>query len=87
MSSHAIRPVLARASRHAGTDRVRPHQLRYFAATAMQAAGAPLAEIGRVLRHDDELTTSLYAKVDVTALAPLAPSWPAAPREARGGAQ
>jgi len=27
----------------------------------MQAAGAPLAEIGQVLRHDDERTTSLYA--------------------------
>ena len=43
----------------------------------MQAAGAPLAEIGQVLRHDDERTTSLYAKVDVAALRPLAPPWPA----------
>jgi len=43
----------------------------------MQVAGAPLAEIGQVLRHDDERTTSLYAKVDVAALRPLAPPWPA----------
>ena len=62
-----------------GRDRVRPHQLRYLAATAMQAAGAPLAEIGQVLRHEDERTTSLYAKVDVAALRPLAPAWPVAP--------
>src|SRR6266581_3681312 len=71
------------AARRAGLDRVRPHQLRYFAATAMQAAGAPLAEIGQVLRHEDERTTSLYAKVDVAALRPLAPPWPAAPSAAR----
>jgi len=71
--------AVARAARRAGLDRVRPHQLRYFAATAMQAAGAPLAEIGQVLRHEDERTTSLYAKVDVAALRPLAPPWPAAP--------
>jgi len=43
----------------------------------MQAAGAPLAEIGQVLRHEDERTTSLYAKVDVAALRPLALPWPA----------
>jgi len=58
---------------------VSPHQLRYFAATAMQAAGAPLAEIGQIMRHEDDLTTSIYAKVDVAALRPLAPPWPAAP--------
>ena len=74
---------MARAARFAGLDRVRPHQLRYFAATAMQAAGAPLAEIGQVLRHEDERTTSLYAKVDVAALRPLAPPWPAAPSAPR----
>ena len=79
LTGYAVGHSVARAARRAGLDRVRPHQLRYFAATAMQAAGAPLAEIGQVLRHDDERTTSLYAKVDVAALRPLAPPWPAAP--------
>ncbi|MGH3225447.1 MAG: tyrosine-type recombinase/integrase [Streptosporangiaceae bacterium] len=79
LTSYAVGHAVARAARSAGLDRVRPHQLRYFAATAMQAAGAPLAEIGQVLRHDDERTTSLYAKVDVAALRPLALPWPAAP--------
>jgi hypothetical protein len=37
----------------------------------------------KVLRHEDERTTSLYAKVDVAALRPLAPVWPAAPSAAR----
>lgn len=79
LTSYGVGHAVARAARRAGLDRVRPHQLRYFAATAMQAAGAPLAEIGQVLRHEDERTTSLYAKVDVAALRPLAPPWPAAP--------
>jgi len=79
LTGYGVGHAVARASRDAGLDRVRPHQLRYFAATAMQAAGASLAEIGQVLRHEDERTTSLYAKVDVAALRPLAPPWPAAP--------
>jgi integrase/recombinase XerD len=79
LTGYAVGHAVARAARRAGLDKVRPHQLRYLAATAMQAAGAPLAEIGQVLRHDDERTTSLYAKVDVAALRPLAPPWPAAP--------
>ena len=78
LTGYGVGHAVARAARLAGLDRVRPHQLRYFAATAMQAAGAPLAEIGQVLRHEDERTTLLYAKVDVAALGPLAPPWPAA---------
>jgi site-specific recombinase XerD len=79
LTAYGIGHAVARAARRAGLDRVSPHQLRYFAATAMQAAGAPLAEIGQVMRHEDDLTTSIYAKVDVAALRPLAPPWPAAP--------
>ena len=80
LTGYAVGHAVARAARRGGLDRVRPHQLRYLAATAMQAAGAPLAEIGQVLRHEDERTTSLYAKVDVATLRPLAPPWPSAPR-------
>jgi integrase/recombinase XerD len=79
LTGYGVGHAVARAAARAGLDRVQPHQLRYLAATAMQAAGAPLAEIGQVLRHDDERTTSLYAKVDVAALRPLAPPWPPAP--------
>ena len=82
MTGHGVAHAVARAARHAGLDPVRPHQLRRYAATAMLAAGSPLAEIGQVLRHDDDLTTSIYAKVDVAALRPLAPPWPAAPSRA-----
>ena len=82
LTGYGVGHAVARAARRAGLDPVGPHQLRYFAATAMQAAGAPLAEIGQILRHEDDLTTSIYAKVDVAALRPLAPPWPAAPSQA-----
>jgi site-specific recombinase XerD len=42
----------------------------------MLAAGAPLLEIGQVLRHRSLLTTAIYAKVDTEALRALAMPWP-----------
>jgi integrase/recombinase XerD len=41
-------------------------------------AGAPLSEIGQVLRHRTALTTAIYAKVDRERLRELARSWPGA---------
>ncbi len=52
------------------------HRLRHSAATGMLRAGAPLAEIGQVLRHRSVSTTAIYAKVDHGALAQLAVPWP-----------
>ena len=52
------------------------HRLRHSAATEMLRAGAGLTEVGEVLRHSSVLTTSLYAKVDLTALRTLAQPWP-----------
>jgi site-specific recombinase XerD len=43
----------------------------------MLTAGAPLAEIGQVLRHRRLLSTAIYAKVDTEALRTLARPWPA----------
>jgi integrase/recombinase XerD len=63
---------------------VRAHRLRHTTATEMLRAGAGLAEIGQVLRHDSVLTTSIYAKVDRVALGPLAQPWPAADTEVAG---
>jgi integrase/recombinase XerD len=45
----------------------------------MLRAGAPLGEIGQVLRHRVALTTAIYAKVDRDALRLLARPWPGAP--------
>jgi site-specific recombinase XerD len=42
----------------------------------MLRGGASFAEIGEVLRHRSPQTTSIYARVDIDALRPLALPWP-----------
>jgi site-specific recombinase XerD len=69
--------VVRAACDRAGLPRVGAHRLRHTAATEMLRRGASLAEIGEVLRHREQKTTAIYAKVDRAALRPLAPPWPA----------
>ena len=57
------------ACRRAGLPQVRAHRLRHASACSMRRAGAPLLEIGQVLRHRWAATTALYAKDDLEALA------------------
>src|SRR6266511_1759566 len=45
-------------------------------ATGMLGRGASLAEIGELLRHRSPQTTTIYAKVDLGSLRPLALPWP-----------
>ena len=71
-----VTQAVAAAGRRAGLGVVHAHRLRHSAATAMLAEGAPLAEIGQVLRHRRPLTTAVYAKVNVEALRGLARPWP-----------
>lgn len=52
---------------------------RCTAATEMLRAGASLPEIGQVLRHREQMTTAIYAKVDRNALRALARPWPSSP--------
>ena len=52
------------------------HIFRHSLATNMLGAGASLSEIGQVLRHKNQDTTRLYAKVDIDALSSLALPWP-----------
>ena len=68
--------VVRAACDRAGLPRVGAHRLRHTAATEMLRAGASLAEIGQVLRHREQKTTAIYAKVDRTALRALARPWP-----------
>ena len=68
--------VVRAACDRAGLPRVGAHRLRHTAATQMLRRGASLAEIGEVLRHREQKTTAIYAKVDRTALRPLARPWP-----------
>jgi site-specific recombinase XerD len=68
--------VVRAACDRAGLPRVGAHRLRHTAATEMLRAGASLPEIGQVLRHREQKTTAIYAKVDRKALRPLARPWP-----------
>jgi site-specific recombinase XerD len=66
------------AGQRAGLGAIYAHRLRHSAATSMLAAGAPLEEIGQVLRHRRLLTTAAYTKLDIEALRSLARPWPGA---------
>jgi len=76
LSADAVKMIVRLACRRAGLPEAGAHRLRHSAATGMLAAGAPLAEIGQVLRHRSVSTTAIYAKVDHRALAQLAMPWP-----------
>jgi integrase/recombinase XerD len=76
LTNTGVTQVVNSAAHRAGLGTIYAHRLRHSAATAMLAAGAPLAEIGQVLRHRSVLTTAVYAKVDIQALRSLAMPWP-----------
>jgi integrase/recombinase XerD len=71
-----VSQVVISAGNRAGLDHVRAHRLRHTAATELLRAGAPLVEIGQLLRHRSEQTTAIYAKVDRDRLRTLARPWP-----------
>lgn len=73
-----VTQVVVSASKRAGLGEVTAHRLRHTAASELLRHGAPLVEIGQLLRHRTELTTTIYAKVDCDRLRELALSWPEA---------
>jgi len=76
LSAGGVTQIVAAAGRRAGLGLVHAHRLRHTAATQMLRAGAPLPEIGQLLRHRRTLTTAIYAKVDRAALRTIARPWP-----------
>jgi integrase/recombinase XerD len=52
------------------------HRLRHSLATEVLRAGAGLTEVGQLLRHRSALSTTVYTKVDHTALRTLGRPWP-----------
>jgi len=76
LAPHTVSWIVREACTRAGLPRVGAHRLRHTAATEMLRQGASLAEIGQVLRHREQKTTAIYAKVDRTALRALARPWP-----------
>lgn len=77
-SSASVTSLVERAMDAAGVEAPSKgaHIFRYTLATQMLRDGASLREIGQVLRHRDEDTTRIYAKVDLVRLRSLAMPWP-----------
>lgn len=80
LTGGSVRAIMARACGRAGLPRLGPHRLRHTLATDLLHAGASLAEVGQVLRHRSDLSTAVYAKVDLDALRTLARPWPGSVR-------
>jgi integrase/recombinase XerD len=76
LNRSTIGTIVREACTRAGLPRVGAHRLRHTAATEMLRQGASLAEIGQVLRHREQKTTAIYAKVDRQALRQLSRPWP-----------
>jgi integrase/recombinase XerD len=72
----AVRAVMGRACEQAGLPRTGAHRLRHSLATGVLRAGAPLSEVGQLLRHRSQLSTSVYAKIDYSRLTLVARPWP-----------
>ncbi len=76
LTAPGVTQVVVSASKRAGLGEVTAHRLRHTAASELLRHGAPLVEIGQLLRHRTELTTTIYAKVDRDRLRELALPWP-----------
>ncbi len=77
----SVTQVVARACERAGVARFGPHRIRHAAACGLLSAGASMEEIGQLLRHAQQRTTAIYARVDQARLAELAMPCPqGAPR-------
>ena len=72
LTASAVTQVVGRACERAGVPRFGPHRIRHAAACGLLAAGASMEEIGQLLRHAQQRTTAIYAKVDQARLAELA---------------
>lgn len=79
LSLSAITSIVVAACDRCGVARISPHRLRHSVASDLLARGAPLAEVGQLLRHHAESTTAIYAKLDYRALATLVRPWPGQP--------
>jgi integrase/recombinase XerD len=76
--SDAIGTIVRHALQRAQVDAPHrgSHQFRHALAVRLLQGGASLREIGEVLRHQSPQTTSIYARVDISALRSLAMPWP-----------
>ena len=76
---HQITPSVVRALVPRACEQGRTagaHRLRHSLATGVLQASAPLSEVGQLLRHRSQLSTSIYAKIDYARLGLVARPWP-----------
>lgn len=72
LHTNTVISIVRRACHRAGIPAFGPHRLRHAVACDLLAGGASLEEIGQLLRHSEQATTSQYAKVDLARLRGLA---------------
>jgi site-specific recombinase XerD len=81
LATSSVTVLVGAACARAGVSRFGPHGMRHAAACDLLAAGASMEEIGQLLRHAQQRTTAIYARLDQARLAELAKPCPqGAPR-------
>ena len=82
LGQSTVGTIVRHALRRAGIDAptTGAHQFRHGLATEMLRHGASLGQIGDLLGHQSPQTTTIYAKVDLEGLRPLALPWPGGAR-------
>ncbi len=80
VTSQTINRTLSRAFARSGLEppngEIRCHLMRHSLAVDMLGRGASLEEVGEVLRHRSQRTTTTYARYDFAALRSVARPWP-----------
>jgi integrase/recombinase XerD len=71
-----LRDAFAKTGLKPPAPYVGSHILRHSLATNLLQRGAPLEEIGDMLRHRSRASTMIYARLDVDGLRSIAQSWP-----------
>jgi site-specific recombinase XerD len=68
--------IVRRACRRSGVAEVGPHRLRHALASELVRSGAPLPEVGQMLRHQGMSSLLIYVHVDIEGLRKVAQPWP-----------
>lgn len=74
----ALRIAYERAGLNPPSGEVRTHAMRHSLAMSLLRQDQSLEEVGNVLRHRSQQSTTVYARYDIDALRPLARPWPTA---------
>ena len=70
-----VTEIVLKYGRLAGLDGVYAHRLRHTVARQVLAGGGTLRQVQELLGHANPASSLAYARVDMTPLRPLTPSW------------